>query len=37
MLFKEILAEPTTTLLDETVQGKWYNNHTKIDFKWEEQ
>ena len=37
LLFKEILAEPTTTLLDETVQGKWYNNHTKIDFKWEEQ
>jgi len=37
LLFKEILAEPTTTLLDETVSGKWYTNHTKIDFKWEEQ
>ena len=37
LLFREILAEPTTSLLDETVTGKWYNNHTKIDFRWEEQ
>ncbi len=37
LLFKSILAEPTTTLLDETVTGKWYNNHTKLDFKWEDQ
>ena len=37
LLFNTILAEPTTKLLDETVEGKWYNNHTRIDFRWEEQ
>ncbi len=36
MLFKSILAEPTTTLTDETVTGKWYNNRTRIDFRWED-
>ena len=37
LLFNTILAEPTTTLLDETIAGKWYTNHTRIDFRWEEQ
>ncbi len=37
LLFKTILGEKTTTLLDETVEGKWYTNHTRLDFKWEDQ
>lgn len=38
-LFMSILAEPTTTLLDEKVDNpeKWYNNHTNISFRWEDQ
>ncbi len=38
-LFNSILAEPTTTLIDELVDNpeKWYNNHTNISFRWEDQ
>ncbi len=38
-LFNSILAEPTTVLLDETIDNpdKWYNNHTNISFRWEEE
>ena len=38
-LFNTILAEPTTTLVDEAIinSPKWYNNHTKISFRWENQ
>ena len=38
-LFNTILAEPTTTLVDEEIinSPKWYNNHTKISFRWEDQ
>ena len=37
-LFNTILAEPTTTLVDEEIinSPKWYNNHTKISFRWED-
>ena len=37
-LFNNILAEPTTTLVDEEIinSPKWYNNHTKISFRWED-
>jgi ABC-type polar amino acid transport system ATPase subunit len=38
MVFNTIIAEPTTKVQDRTdVPGKWYNNHVRIDFKWEEQ
>ena len=37
-LFNTILAEPTTELIDEEIinSPKWYNNHTKISFRWED-
>ncbi|MBQ2217929.1 MAG: amino acid ABC transporter ATP-binding protein, partial [Firmicutes bacterium] len=37
-LFNNILAEPTTELVDEEIinSPKWYNNHTKISFRWED-
>ncbi len=38
-LFNSILAENTTTLIDEVIENseKWYDNHTNISFRWEEQ
>ena len=38
-LFNTMPAEPTTTLVDEAIinSPKWYNNHTKISFRWEDQ
>ncbi len=37
-MYKAILAEPTTTLVDEVVDNpeKWYNNHTSLSFRWED-
>ncbi len=38
LVFNNILAEETTKVHDDPeVVGKWYNNRTRIDFKWEEQ
>ncbi len=38
IMYKAILAEPTTTLVDEVVDNpeKWYNNHTFLSFRWED-
>lgn len=38
ILFNSILAEKTTTFMDERVDNpeKWYNNHTAISFRWED-
>ena len=38
VMYNSILAEPTTTLIDEVVDNpeKWYNNHTAISFRWED-
>jgi len=38
-LFNAILEEPTTTYVDETIDNpeKWYNNHTALSFRWEDQ
>ncbi len=38
IMYKAILAEPTTTLVDEVVDNpeKWYNNHTSLSFRWED-
>ena len=38
IMYNSILAEPTTTLVDEVVDNpeKWYNNHTAISFRWED-
>ncbi len=38
ILFNSILAEPTTTMVDEKIDNpeKWYDNHTAISFRWED-
>ena len=38
-LFMSILGEKTTTLIDEDILNspKWYNNHTRIEFRWVDQ
>jgi polar amino acid transport system ATP-binding protein len=38
ILFNAMLAEPTTTMVDEVLENspKWYNNHTAISLRWED-
>ena len=38
VLFNAMLAEPTTTMVDEMLEDspKWYNNHTAISLRWED-
>ncbi len=38
VLFNDVLAEATTSVTDEEIENspKWYNNHTTISFRWEE-
>ncbi|MBQ2305210.1 MAG: amino acid ABC transporter ATP-binding protein, partial [Firmicutes bacterium] len=38
-LFMSMLEEPTTTMVDEVLENseKWYDNHTLIEYRWEDE